>query len=261
MFYVYQWYNTDTQEIFYIGKGTGDRYKDLTHRNHLFLEYKQNNPVDVEILAYFEDEEDALSFEHLKITLLKQQGQCSCNLDNGGAGGLNFSWTEEMRLDKSLHNPMKEERQRERMRKKNPMYDSEVRDKVVKTKTAIVLLGEGESLEETTAPEMAKRFGISASAVYAWIKKGRTSQGIPCRYKIPPKKRNFSPKPVLIDGQYFSSCAKASEFLGETHSNGLIRALKNGYTEYRGHKCEYANQQPSSMNPNNSSTEGSTTNG
>lgn len=261
MFYVYQWYNTDTQEIFYVGKGTKDRYKDMTHRNHLFLEYKQNNPVDVEILAYFEDEKEALLFEHLKITLLKQQGQCFCNLDNGGTGGLNFIWTEEMRLDKSLHNPMKEEKQRERMREKNPMYNPEARDKMIKTKTLTVLFGEEGNLEETTVSELAKRFEVSSSTVYAWIKKGRTSQGTPCYYKNPLTKKKVNSKPVLIDGQYFPSCSKASKFLGETHSNGLIRALKNGYTEYRGHKCEYANQQPSSTNPNNSSTEGSTTNG
>lgn len=25
-FYVYEWYNIDTQEIFYVGKGSGKRY-------------------------------------------------------------------------------------------------------------------------------------------------------------------------------------------------------------------------------------------
>lgn len=27
-FYVYEWYNIDTNEVFYVGKGCGNRYKE-----------------------------------------------------------------------------------------------------------------------------------------------------------------------------------------------------------------------------------------
>lgn len=27
MFYIYEWYNTDTNEVFYVGKGVYNRYK------------------------------------------------------------------------------------------------------------------------------------------------------------------------------------------------------------------------------------------
>ena len=36
-FYVYEWYVTDTDEVFYFGKGTGDRYKRLNGRNYFFF--------------------------------------------------------------------------------------------------------------------------------------------------------------------------------------------------------------------------------
>ena len=35
MYYVYEWYNVDTGEILYVGKGTGNRYKVKHGRNKL----------------------------------------------------------------------------------------------------------------------------------------------------------------------------------------------------------------------------------
>ena len=32
-FYVYEWYNIDTNEVFYVGKGCGNRYKTTSRRN------------------------------------------------------------------------------------------------------------------------------------------------------------------------------------------------------------------------------------
>ena len=32
-FYVYEWFNIDTNEVFYVGKGRGKRYKEVKRRN------------------------------------------------------------------------------------------------------------------------------------------------------------------------------------------------------------------------------------
>ena len=32
-FYVYEWYNVETNEIFYVGKGCNNRYKNISDRN------------------------------------------------------------------------------------------------------------------------------------------------------------------------------------------------------------------------------------
>ena len=45
MFYVYEYYNTETLEVFYVGKGTRNRYRVIAGRNELFLKYYQNNTV------------------------------------------------------------------------------------------------------------------------------------------------------------------------------------------------------------------------
>ena len=53
-FYVYKWFNTETNEVFYIGKGCNDRYKETYHRNKKFLEYYNNNSCSSEIIEFFE---------------------------------------------------------------------------------------------------------------------------------------------------------------------------------------------------------------
>ena len=96
MFYVYEWYNVNTEEIFYVGKGCGNRYKQVSKRNQLFKTYYENNECAVRIIRYFDLEQDAFDYEKQRIGELKSINQCSCNLDEGGSGGVNFVWTPEM---------------------------------------------------------------------------------------------------------------------------------------------------------------------
>lgn len=187
VFYIYEWYNAITREVFYVGKGTKKRYLQVSRRNQYFKDYYQNNPCEVRIISYYDSEEEAFKAENQRILELKAIGQCKCNLDNGGTGGVNYVWTEEMREYKSKFNPMKRAEQRERMSHENPMKNPEVAKKVASKKQKKVI------------------------------------------YKV----KDTSP---------------------------LCKALKAG-KKYKGHDCCYANQQPSDTNSDNSSIEGSETNG
>ena len=131
MFYVYEWYNVNTEEIFYVGKGCGNRYKQVSKRNQLFKTYYENNECAVRIIKNFELEQDAFDYEKQRIGELKNINQCSCNIDEGGNGGVNFVWTPEMREYKSVYNPMKSEEQRGRMHQNNPMFNPRVVEQVV----------------------------------------------------------------------------------------------------------------------------------
>lgn len=51
-FYIYEWYNKDTKEIFYVGKGCGKRVRQIKGRNKLFLDYISKNNVDHRIIKY-----------------------------------------------------------------------------------------------------------------------------------------------------------------------------------------------------------------
>ena len=259
MFYVYEWYNTNTEEIFYVGKGCGNRYKQISKRNKFFKEYYENNECAVRIIQYFENEQDAFEYEHKRILQLKAENQCSCNLDNGGYGGKNFIWTPEMRKYFSLYNPMKNEEQRVRMSINNPMHNKEIASKVAAKKSKIVCY----KGQEYTCKDLAKETGYQITTIWNWCKRGYDTNGIPCYYKGEKKnnsKRTTCSKGVLIDGLFFPSLRAAADYLGVKDTSPLCKALKAN-KKYKGHTCEYANQQPSEENSNFSILEGSTTNG
>jgi hypothetical protein len=243
MFYVYKWYNEDTNEIFYIGKGCRDRYKVTYRRNKEFLEYIDNHNVNKKIIKYFENEKEALQYEHELILKYKKLGQCSCNLDNGGTGGVNFIWTPEMREYKS---------------KFNPMYNKFSKEKMAKSKSKIVIYEN----KETTTREIANNLGMHIQTIQNWAKRGYDTNGNPCYYKneTKPQERKITcSKGVYLNDLFFPSLRAACDYLNIKDTSPLCKALKNN-KKYHGYTCRYANQQPSETNSDKSSFDGSETN-
>ena len=116
---------------------------------------------------------------------------------------------------------------------------------------------------ETTCREIADSKQLHIGTVQRWCKRGYDTEGNPCYYKDTPvqgKKKTTCSREILIDGQLFPSVRAGADFLGVKDSSPLCRALKTTH-KYKGHICEYANQQPSDTNSDKSSIEGSTTNG
>lgn len=260
MFYVYEWYNKDTGEIFYVGKGCGKRYLQTTKRNKYFTEYIKIHDCAVRIVKQFDDENDAFEYEHDRICELKKSHQCKCNLDNGGNGGLKFIWTDEMRKYKSIHNPMKNGIQRKRMSQYNPMKNKNISEKVnSKKKRKVIVKG----IYFDSVKSAAQHFNRYPTQITLWCKRGYDTEGEPCRYADEPQK-NISnrkitcSKKVIIDGKTFNSVKEGAEYIG-VWSETLIRAIKQN-RPCKGHICEYDNQQPSRRKSGNSTTEGSTTN-
>lgn len=67
IFYVYRYRVIDTKEVFYIGKGTGKRYKTITNRSKKFLEMYESNNCEVQILWNYLTEEEAFKLERMLI--------------------------------------------------------------------------------------------------------------------------------------------------------------------------------------------------
>ena len=260
-YYVYEWFNKKTNEVFYVGKGCKNRYKQITKRNKWFQEYYSKNECESRIVKYFQNEKDAFIYENKKILEDKNRNQCFCNLDNGGNGGCNFVWTKEMKKYKSEHNPMKNKYQRKRMSECNPMKNPKVAEKVRKKISKKVILGDKlyDSLKE-----LAREYNVYDTAIQYWLKRGYGEDNKPCYYygekpkKIIIKTHETTNKPVYIDGIYFKNVKSGAKYIG-VWSESLIRAIKNKKL-CKGHKCEYVNQQPSHTNSDKSSVEGSTTN-
>ena len=83
-FYVYEQYNIETGEIFYVGKGTGRRLKSPNGRNRYFLRYKNKYNCDVRIVKDNLTNDESLELEAELIAKYKKENQPLTNLTDGG---------------------------------------------------------------------------------------------------------------------------------------------------------------------------------
>ena len=86
-FYVYEWFIIDTNHIFHVGKGQGNRYLELKGRNKYFLRVAKKYNVASRIYKDNLTEEEAWALEKLRIDELQAMGQCETNIHEGGRGG------------------------------------------------------------------------------------------------------------------------------------------------------------------------------
>lgn len=87
-FYIYEWYNIDTKEVFYVGKGKGNRYKVVKGRNSYFLNYHNKYSCAVRKVRQGMAEKEAYAYEIDLISYYKDINQCKCNIHEGGHGGV-----------------------------------------------------------------------------------------------------------------------------------------------------------------------------
>jgi len=85
-FYVYEWYNVDTNEVFYVGKGKNSRYKNLSARNNYFKNYYNKYKCDVRKIKMSLTEDEAFKLEKELISTYREIGQAQCNFTDGGEG-------------------------------------------------------------------------------------------------------------------------------------------------------------------------------
>lgn len=117
MYYVYRHIRLDTNEVFYIGKGKSDRAWSKKGRSDWWFNIKNKCGIRVDIIMYFDSEEDALNKE---IELIKLYGRLNnktgilINLTDGGEGVSGKIFSEEER----------ENRSNRVSGKNNPMYGS-----------------------------------------------------------------------------------------------------------------------------------------
>ena len=246
MFYVYEWFIVETNEVIYVGKGCRQRYKVRKH-NRLFNEMIN---CDSRIIKYFDIEKEAFKYEFDRINELKNINQCVCNICQGGTGGTVNWWTGERKQWYSDHNCMKSKKQRKRMSINNPMKNKNTAQIVGKKhQRKVVINGD----EVNSVIEASKKFNVNSATICNWCKRGYDTYGNPCRYydenqkdypkikKTHPKATNL--KAVLIDGLRFETVKDGASYIG-VWSETLIKAIKNNKL-CKGHICKYDNQQPS----------------
>ena len=90
IFYVYMWYYKDTGAVFYIGKGQGRRWLDVSsRRNRFFKRIVSKFKDEVAVKKYAENmtEDEAYALEKKLIEEYWRKGECKANLAEGGRGG------------------------------------------------------------------------------------------------------------------------------------------------------------------------------
>lgn len=90
IYYVYQWINDDDNQIFYVGKGSKNRYKEKrkSRRNQYFMRYiNKHTNCHSEIIINNLTEQEAYEIEKNTISEYLQKGYKLTNLDEGGRPG------------------------------------------------------------------------------------------------------------------------------------------------------------------------------
>lgn len=83
-YYVYAWYIKETEEVFYVGKGTGKRYKTRKRENPLFMRIINKYECDVKILKDNMTEKEAFEYEIKMIAYYRSVSTKMANFLDGG---------------------------------------------------------------------------------------------------------------------------------------------------------------------------------
>lgn len=118
-YYIYAHYRKDTGDVFYIGKGEGNRHKSRQGRNPYWLNIVNAHGYKIEILQHFETEKEAFDAEQSLIADLgrKDLGKgLLVNMSDGGEGASGAIRTSEQRLRYSQSTWMRTEAGKASMR-------------------------------------------------------------------------------------------------------------------------------------------------
>ncbi|MCM0217468.1 NUMOD3 domain-containing DNA-binding protein [Bacteroides fragilis] len=100
-YYVYIWFLVDTNEVFYVGKGSGNRVTSMKDRNRHFRNIRRKCKCDYKIVEYFDNEDEAYDFE-LKLGMeYKSKGQAWCCYVLGKTDKF-LSYETKMKISKTL---------------------------------------------------------------------------------------------------------------------------------------------------------------
>lgn len=254
MFYIYEWFNTNTNEVFYVGKGVYNRYK-VKKRNKKFNDYIKNNNCDVRIIAKYEDELMCFKKEEELISQYKSIGQCQCNCVFGGCGGVKKYWTKEMKEKMSKENPMKSPEQRKRMSVKNPMKNPEIAKIVGLKHSKQFYIGK---LRFNNLREASDYFNLTQTTINGWIKRGKNPNGDVCYHiekETKPMLVNEEPCYIIFRGKKFKTIRELAEKTNIRYGT-VERWLKKGfssngeYIRYSNDKKEYIYIKPNKTHTN-----------
>jgi hypothetical protein len=122
-YYVYIWYVKDTNEVFYVGKGKGRRYRQTSNRNKFFTKMYESHNCDVEKI--YENLTELEAFQKERETVKWYKENTNFRLTNQTEGGEGSSgW-----------NPPQEYRDKQSKIHREQWQDEEFREKMLAIRT------------------------------------------------------------------------------------------------------------------------------
>ena len=122
-YYVYIWYIVDTDEVFYVGKGKGRRYKQTSNRNKFFTNMYKSHNCDVKKI--YENLTESEAFQKERETVKWYRENTKFRLTNQTEGGEGSSgW-----------NPPQEYRDKQSKIHREQWQDEEFREKMLAIRT------------------------------------------------------------------------------------------------------------------------------
>lgn len=122
-FYVYEWYIKDTMEVFYVGKGKGERYLETRRRNKMFKDIYSTHKCGVRKIKEGLTEQEAFELEVEKIKYYREN--TTYRLSNqtvGGAGGNTRKYYSKEQLEEYSIRASKKRKGLINQGENNPMY-------------------------------------------------------------------------------------------------------------------------------------------
>ena len=96
MYYTYGHYKADSKELFYIGKGKGNRSHEKDSRSNYWQNIVNKHGYTIEIFAEWKSEKDGFIHEKFLIECFGDLTDL-CNLTEGGEGCSGYVWSDEQK--------------------------------------------------------------------------------------------------------------------------------------------------------------------
>lgn len=175
IFYVYEYYTVEENNVFYIGAGSKTRLFEQKRRNKIFQRYTSLNITSSRIYKKNLSKEEAIKIETERILELKKIGQAEANLRTKGAIPT-MSEETKIKQSHSAENIIFTEKHRKNLSLSAGTNDPKVRAKISKSLKGRnyknehwkVTLINGSEIKFKNRIEIAEYFGVSRSLVNNW---------------------------------------------------------------------------------------------